>query len=336
MPGQPHPWSGYMGSRIMKTWIKALLPAACLLLAPAIPARAQAATRLVAEGGEGLTFAMGLWGDALAAQRPGFTLDVRILGEEQAFKNLTAGTTQMAMLARDLTPAEKSAFEAKWGYPPVRVALAMDALVWVVNKDNPVQKLSLAQLEAIFCTGRSLGSPVDITTWGEAGVRQPGWANLKIKRYGRNLDSSVMGLIMLFMPPTPPKLPTPFVADAMAMTEAIAAEPAGISTANLSEVFASLKAVPILPQGSEVAVAPTPETVSSGAYPFSRFLYVYINKHPKTGLEPTLKDLLAYALSQEGQQYVKAAGQAPLNPDIQALNLLKVTDRFTADPKTLR
>jgi len=87
---------------------------------------------------------------------------------------------------------------------------------------------------------------------------------------------------------------------------------------------------------SGVAIPPTPDTVSSGAYPYSRFLYAYVNKSPKKGLDPTLKGFLAFALSEEGQQLVKAAGQAVLSKDIRALNTLKVTDTFSASLDTLR
>ncbi|MBP1627086.1 MAG: phosphate binding protein [Holophagaceae bacterium] len=326
-----------MGIQMMRTGCKAVITVICLGMANLLPAQAPPPPKpLIAGGGECLMYAMGLWGDIYKTKVPGFSLDVRVQGEDKAFGDLTAGNIQMALLARDASPEEVSAFAAKWGYPPTRVAVAMDALVWVVNKDNPIKKLTLPQIEAIFCADRSMGWPRDILTWGDAGVKAAGWADRPINRYSRTMDSSVMGLIMLFMPPTPPKQPTPFMPDAMAMTEALAADPYGICTANLVEVFASLRAVPVAPPGSEVGVEPTPDTVSSGAYPYSRFLYVYVNKDAKKGMEPTLKGFLAFALSPEGQQLVKAAGQAPLARDIWGLNYLKVTDRFDIDSSTLR
>jgi len=269
-------------------------------------------------------YAMGLWGDVYKAKVSGFNLDVRVEGEAKAMQDLTGGSAQMALLARDATPEEVKAFRARWGYPPIRVAVAMDALVWVVHKDNPIKKLTLPMIEAIFCSGRSLGWPADIRTWGDAGVKSADWSGQAITRYGRSSDSSVMGLIHMFMPPTPLKQPLPTMPDAMAMTEALASDPSGICMANLVEVFASLKAVPVVPPGADAAIEPTPDTVSSGAYPYARFLYVYVNKDPKEGLEPTLKGFLAFALSEEGQQLVKAAGQAPLGRDSLALNLKKV------------
>jgi phosphate transport system substrate-binding protein len=306
----------------MRTRCKVLLSAICFGAVSLLSAQTPP---LVAEGGECLMYAMSLWGDVYKTKSPGFSLDVRVEGETKAMRDLTDGTAQMALLARDATADEMKAFKDKWGYPPIRVAVAMDALVWVVNKDNPIKKLTLPMIEAIFCTDRSLGWPQDIQTWAGAGVRTPGWAGRPITRYGRPSDSSVTGLIHMFMPPTPYTPSLTVVPDAMAMTEALAADPTGIGTANLVEVFASLKAVAIVPPGSDTAIDPTPDTVSSGAYPYSRFLYVYVNKNPKVGMEPTLKGFLTFALSQEGQQLVKAAGQAPLGKDSWALNSIKIT-----------
>jgi len=322
---------------MMRTGCRAVLSVMCLGIASLLPAQAPSQPKpLVAEGGECLMYAMGLWGDVYKTKVPAFSLDVRVEGEAKAMEDLSSGAAQMALLARDATPQEISAFKAKWGYPPTRVAVAMDALVWVVNKDNPIKKITMPMAEAIFCTERSLGWPKDIQTWGDAGVKASGWADRPISRYTRPLESSVMGLIIMFMPPSPLKLPMPFMSDAMAMTETLAADPNGICTANMVEVFASLKAVPVVPMGSDTPIEATPDTVSSGAYPYSRFLYVYVNKSAKGGLEPTLKSFLAFALSNEGQQLVKAAGQAPLAKDIWALNVLKVTDRFDIDSNTLR
>jgi len=291
---------------------------------------------LVAGGGECLMITMDILGDVYKPRTRGFSLEVRVDGETKAMKDLTEGSIQMAMMARDASAEELAFFQAKWGYAPTRVALAMDALVAVVHKDNPVKSLQSEQTNAIFTTDRGMGWPKDILTWGDAGVSAADWRDRPISIYTRAKDSSVKGLIMQFFYPSYHLRPARVVPDAMAMTEAIAADPGGICMANLVDVFASLRAIPIRIPGSSIAIAPSPETVSSGAYPWSRFLSVYVNKNPKTGMEPNLKAFLAFALSAEGQQLVQAVGQAPLGRDINALNTLKVTDTFTATPATLR
>lgn len=303
---------------------------------PPLLADAPGARTLQAEGGECLLFAMELWKDVFRAKVDGFSLNVMVDGEAKAMQDLTDGSIQMALLARDASQREVRDFTRKWGYPPTRVAVAKDALVWVVHKDNPVKGLRIEEINAIFAPARPMGWPKDILTWGDAGVTVAGWVDKPIVRYVRTMDSSVMGLIAQFFPPSPIRMPVTSVPDAMAMTEALAADPAGICTANLVEVFASIRAIPMIPPGSSEAILPTPDTVASGAYPYSRFLYAYINKDPRKGLEPRLKGFLAFILSPEGQLLVKAAGQAPLSEDIAALNLYKVTDSLNAPWSDLR
>lgn len=317
------------GSKLFKITLACLLLAVGNLISAQVPAE----KHLVAEGGECLTYALSLWGDAYKTTAPNFQLDVRVVDEAVAMQHLTDGSIQLAMLARDASAEELGNFRNKHGYLPTRVAVAMDALVVVVNKQNPLQAVRIEQMDAIYSTNRTMGWPKDILTWEDLGVKDSTWAKRSIVRYARTPDSSVFGLILMYFPYNmTPRLPFHSLSDGMAMAEALAADPDGICSANLVEDFASLKILPMYPTGSNVAVAPTPDTVSSGAYPYSRCLYIYFNKHPKYGIEPTLKAYLAFGLSPEGQQLVKAVGQAPLPRDLNALNLLKVTDTFSTAP----
>ena len=54
------------------------------------------------------------------------------------------------------------------------------------------------------------------------------------------------------------------------------------------------------------------ETVYSGKYPLSRFLYLNINKAPNKPLDPMVREFVKYVLSQEGQQVVVKDGFLPL------------------------
>ncbi|VAW53557.1 Phosphate ABC transporter, periplasmic phosphate-binding protein PstS (TC 3.A.1.7.1) [hydrothermal vent metagenome] len=56
----------------------------------------------------------------------------------------------------------------------------------------------------------------------------------------------------------------------------------------------------------------TPANAVSGKYPLSRFLYVYVNKHPNKELSPLEKEFVKLILSQEGQSVVIKDGYIPL------------------------
>ena len=55
-----------------------------------------------------------------------------------------------------------------------------------------------------------------------------------------------------------------------------------------------------------------PETVLSGKYPLSRYLYLYINKAPNEPPDPMVREFVKFVLSQQGQQVVVKDGYIPL------------------------
>jgi len=66
------------------------------------------------------------------------------------------------------------------------------------------------------------------------------------------------------------------------------------------------------------------ENALSGKYPLSRYLYVYVNKHPNEPLAPLEGEFLRMVLSQTGQTIVVKDGYIPLPAKIvdKALGLL--------------
>src|SRR5690606_31589675 len=99
---------------------------------------------------------------------------------------------QFGPMSREMKASELDQFEARFGYPPTPMRVALDALAVYVHRDNPVQGLTLAQVDAIFSKSRACGYPEDITTWGQAGLTGP-WANRPISLYGRNSASGTYG-----------------------------------------------------------------------------------------------------------------------------------------------
>jgi phosphate transport system substrate-binding protein len=66
------------------------------------------------------------------------------------------------------------------------------------------------------------------------------------------------------------------------------------------------------------------ENVTSGKYPLSRFLYLYINKAPGKPLDPLVKEYVKLILSKEGQEVVVKDGYLPLSPEIVKQELAKL------------
>src|SRR4029079_797311 len=61
-----------------------------------------------------------------------------------------------------------------------------------VNKDNPLDKITLPQVDAIFSSTRKGGYPTDVRTWGDLGLKGE-WSAKPISLFGRNSASGTYG-----------------------------------------------------------------------------------------------------------------------------------------------
>ena len=67
---------------------------------------------------------------------------------------LIEGTVQLGDMSRKMKPTEMDAFEERFGYEPTRFDVALDTLAVFVHKDNPLEKLTLTQVDAIGFRGQ--------------------------------------------------------------------------------------------------------------------------------------------------------------------------------------
>jgi len=85
----------------------------------------------------------------------------------------------------------------------------------------------------------------------------------------------------------------------------------GVGYSGIGYVTSGVKAVPIKNSDGEF-VAPTPKNALSGKYPLARYLYVYVNKHPKKPLAPLEAEFVKLVLSKQGQAIVEKDGYVAL------------------------
>jgi phosphate transport system substrate-binding protein len=65
--------------------------------------------------------------------------------------------------------------------------------------------------------------------------------------------------------------------------------------------------------------------VTSGKYPMSRFLFIYLNKAPNKALDPLVLEFVKLIYSKEGQEVVVKDGYLPLSAEIAKGELVKVS-----------
>jgi phosphate transport system substrate-binding protein len=244
---------------------------------------------------------------------------------------LVEGRAHVAPVGRELLPAEEKAFVDKFGYEPLAIRVATGSVsslgktastIVLVDKDNPIQGLTFAQLDAIYSKTRKRGH-ADIHTWGDLGLKGE-WAHRPIHLYGLKPPNGIewyfKNRIMLggdWKDGIENVKGQGFTHAFTVAAHDMALHPGGLTYALLANVTPDVKVVPIAENDHEPFVAPTTESVASHRYPLSRYVYIFVNRPPGKPLEPKVKEFLKMVLSREGQQQVADDGvYIPLNADV--------------------
>jgi len=132
-----------------------------------------------------------MWAESFNKFYPNVKVQIEGKGSTTAPPALIAGTAQLGPMSRPMKEEESDKFEKKFGYKPTAYKVAIDSLAVYVNKDNPIEHLTMEQVDGIFSSTRNSGNS-DIKTWGDVGLTGE-WANRPISLYGRNSASGTYG-----------------------------------------------------------------------------------------------------------------------------------------------
>ncbi|MEQ8426577.1 MAG: phosphate ABC transporter substrate-binding protein PstS family protein [Gammaproteobacteria bacterium] len=274
-------------------------------------------------GSDTLANLMTLWAEEFKKLYPNVNVQIQAAGSSTAPPALTEGTSNFGPMSRKMKDGELAAFESKFGYKPTPVGVAIDALAVYVNKDNPIEGLTIPQVDAMFSATRKCGYANDITTWGDAGLTGE-WANRPIQLYGRNSVSGTYGyfkknaLCKGDFKDSVNEQP-----GSASVVQGITKSINGLGYSGIGYKTSGVKAVALSKEGTDYVDA-TPENASNGSYPLGRFLYVYVNKHPNKGLPPLESEFIKMIMSKTGQLVVVKDGYIPLPAKVAEEQLSKI------------
>jgi phosphate transport system substrate-binding protein len=159
---------------------------------PAYQSRSGIAGNLSSIGSDTLNNLMTLWSEGFGSVYPSVRVQVEGKGSSTAPPALIGGTAQLGPMSRHMKPSEIDAFDERYGYPPTEVRVAIDALAVYVSRENPLQELTLPEVDAIFSKNRTCGRAEPLRTWGDLGL-SGALAARPIRLYGRNSASGTYG-----------------------------------------------------------------------------------------------------------------------------------------------
>lgn len=266
---------------------------------------------LGAVGSDTMAGLMLRWGETLTTRYPNVNLQFQASGSASAPTALMAGTTRLGPMSRPMTIEERYNFIERYGYPPLELKVARDALIVVVHRHNPLRALTRQQVDAIFSTSLSCGAETPIRRWQQLPATRD-WSFGSIALHGRNLASGTHGL---------------FQARALcgghfrndisehpgssAVVAAVGESANAMGYAGFNHLTPAVHPLSLY-NDDGVAIPPDEAAIQSGDYPLSRYLYLYVNLPPDETLPPPEQALLALIMSEEGQQIARASGFVPL------------------------
>jgi phosphate transport system substrate-binding protein len=105
-------------------------------------------------GSDTMNNMMTLWAEEFRKMYPNVRIQVEGKGSSTAPPALISATSQFGPMSRQMRATEIDQFQLKHGYKPTELRTSHDALAVYVHRDNPITKLTLAQVEAIFGKSR--------------------------------------------------------------------------------------------------------------------------------------------------------------------------------------
>jgi len=278
-----------------------LLLAACASPSASSTTAPSAQTTIENKGSDTMVNLALAWAEAYEAAHPETRLSVTGGGSGTGIAALINGTVTIANASRAIKEEERQQAEAN-GIEPVEFVVAKDAIAIVVNPANPVSKLSLPQLSAIY-SGQ-------ITNWRDVGGEERPIVLLSretnsgthvfflenVVRLGQKENKDLFSPDTLLMP----------------SSEGISAEvrqnPNAIGYDGLGYVTDDMKTLAVAADAEGPFVLPTIATVNDKSYPIARDLYMYTRGQP----EGQVKLYMDWVLGADAQQIVAQLGFVPV------------------------
>lgn len=215
-------------------------------------------------------------------------------GSSIGLASFIEGEVEIAMASRKIKESEISSAASR-GIEPVETVIGWDGISVIVNKKNPVEKLSIEQLQSIY-SGK-------FTNWKELGGNDE-TIRVLIRDPSSGTYSFFKDHVLLNMEYTKTAITEP---NTEAVVKDVSANTAAIGYIGLAYADDSIKTLGL--GTSEGTFYPEAALIRKGTYPLSRPLYYYTDGKP----EGEIKGYIDFVLSEQGQEILSEIGYLPVS-----------------------
>ncbi len=318
----------------------------------------QVSGTLRSRGDDQMATLMKYWQKGFSKYQPNIRFEDTLKGSDSGVYGLEMRTADIAVMGRPINPFERyGTYERSWTYP-VEIEVATGSVATpaksaayaiLVNKDNPLSKLTLKELDGIFGAQRQGGwnalswdeksarsSAGNIRTWGQLGVKGA-WGDKPIHVYGPPLLGS--GSVTFFQSRVLAggamwNEDLREYADSKELIADLGKDPYGIAYTELPTASPAVKPVALAETLAGPFVKLSKSSVADRSYALARPVYIdYTIDNVKSELanprvDPKVHEFLRYVLSKQGQQdVVRAGAYFPLTPAMVQKQLRKLNSK---------
>ena len=283
-----------------------------------------------------------VWEDAFRRLQPGMSFTNDLQSSDIALAAMITGSADIAPAGREPSLDEILGFTEKYGYSVTPVVVGTGAWKsdrgnsWApaifVNRDNPLNQLTLQQLDGIFGAARTGGygenSKVfdpqaardregNLRNWGQLGLAGE-WKNRAIQTYGY-ADTGMRHFFELEVFDGGDKWNSnyrEYVESGTKMVDpgtqvgshemlvALSHDKYGIAWSGLGQAASvpGIKVLSLAKSSGGPYFALNAQNCRSHDYPLCRVIFMYVNRAPDRPLAPPVRQFLLFILSREGQE----------------------------------
>lgn len=232
---------------------------------------------------------------------------VESFGSRKAPEDLENGNVDIAAMSEPMSNQDKQKLKNLYGYEPLEIKVAIDMIAVLVNRENPVNCITTAQLDGIYSNSNSCQGSINITTWGELNLAGD-WQNAPIKAYGRTPSSGTSDIFkQLALCNGTYKKRVTELASSRDIIDFVSKDADSIGYTGAGLLTPGVKALKV-GITKDNCFAPKAKNAISKEYPFTRSLYIYLRENSSKGMAKITREFVKYILSKQGQEAVIEAG----------------------------
>ena len=277
------------------------------------------------------------WEEHFRRYHPDVQFVNQLMGTDTAMPGLYGGVADLALFGRESNGAESDGFLHSLQYKPLQLRLMAGSLdapgksyapVLFVRKGNPLDRLTVAQADALFGCGQP-GQSAPARTWGDLGLGGE-WKDKPIHLYAFDMESGTGVFFLRKLQGESKKMNWEIIrefsdgrhADGTAYEageqtmDALKTDPYGLAVSGLQYADGDVKPLALAAAAGSPYVYATQGTVIDGTYPLARMTYAFVNQPPGGSVPPLIKEFLRFVYSNEGRKVVlDSQGFLPLTKD---------------------